>query len=76
MGRESWHVERTGRSPWGALALVVLICLALAKNGADFSLGPPQLVTTTSVAFTGAAATDGSLRDPAAARAEGGTGSG
>ncbi|MER6105396.1 hypothetical protein ABT115_24590 [Streptomyces sp. NPDC001832] len=49
MGRDNWRVERTGHSPWGALALVLLTGLAWMQNGADFSLGPPRLVAATSV---------------------------
>ncbi|MFD7169683.1 class F sortase [Streptomyces violascens] len=35
-------VERRRRSPWGALALVMLTGLALMRNGADVTMGPPQ----------------------------------
>ncbi|MFD4860072.1 hypothetical protein [Streptomyces atratus] len=49
MGRHNWRVERTRHSPWGALALVLLTGLALMRNGADFSLGPPRPAAATSV---------------------------
>ncbi|MFG3138541.1 class F sortase [Streptomyces sp. NPDC048211] len=49
MGRDSWHPERTRYSPWGALALAMLTGLALMRNGADLSPGPPQPVAATSV---------------------------
>lgn len=41
MGRDSWRVERTRHSPWGAVALVVLTGLALIRNGADISSSAP-----------------------------------
>ncbi|MFD8691346.1 class F sortase [Streptomyces sp. NPDC059651] len=49
MGRDSWRPERTRHSPWGALALAMLTGLALMRNGADLSPGPPQPVAATSV---------------------------
>lgn len=49
MGRDNWHPERIRHSPWGALALVMLTGLALMRNGADLSPGPPQPVAATSV---------------------------
>ncbi|MEE4496276.1 class F sortase [Streptomyces sp. NPDC050529] len=49
MGRDSWRPERTRHSPWGALALAMLAGLALMRNGADLSPGPPQPVAATSV---------------------------
>ncbi|MFE4955836.1 class F sortase [Streptomyces sp. NPDC056653] len=48
MGRDHWRVERTGYSPWGALALVLLTGLALVRNGPDPSPGPPQPVAAAS----------------------------
>ncbi|MFF1924195.1 class F sortase [Streptomyces sp. NPDC058221] len=49
MGRDSWRPERIRHSPWGALALVMLTGIALMRNGADLSPGPPQPVAATSV---------------------------
>ncbi|MEV6164799.1 hypothetical protein AB0L71_23305 [Streptomyces sp. NPDC052052] len=48
MDRDNWPVGRTGHVPWGALALVLLVALAVARNGADLSLGPPRLASATS----------------------------
>ncbi|WP_406499589.1 hypothetical protein [Streptomyces sp. NBC_00846] len=48
MGRDSWRAERTRHSPWGAVALVLLTGLAVACNGADFSLGLPRPVAAAS----------------------------
>ncbi|MET9584837.1 sortase [Streptomyces sp. NPDC006539] len=48
MGRDHWRVERTGYSPWGALALVLLTGLALLRNGPDPSPAPPQPVAAAS----------------------------
>lgn len=48
MGRDHWRVERTGYSPWGALALVLLTGLALVRNGPDPSPAPPQPVAVAS----------------------------
>lgn len=48
MGRDNWRAERTRHSPWGAVALVVLTGLALARNGADSTLGPPRPVAAAS----------------------------
>ncbi|OEJ23935.1 class F sortase [Streptomyces agglomeratus] len=42
MGQEYYGSEPRKRSPWGVLALVMLTGLALMRNGADVSLGPPQ----------------------------------
>ncbi|MGX1885073.1 class F sortase [Streptomyces sp. NPDC055287] len=42
MGQEYNGSEPRKRSPWGVLALVMLTGLALMRNGADVSLGPPQ----------------------------------
>lgn len=42
MAQEESGVERRRRSPWGALALVMLTGLALMRNGADVTMGPPQ----------------------------------
>lgn len=49
MGRDTWRPERTRHSPWGALALAMLTGLALMRNGADLSPGPPQPVAAASV---------------------------
>ncbi|MGW0940873.1 class F sortase [Streptomyces sp. NPDC002666] len=49
MGRDNWLPERIRHSPWGALALAMLTGLALMRNGADLSPGPPQPVAATSV---------------------------
>lgn len=48
MGRDHWRVERTGYSPWGALALVLLTGLALVRNGPDPSPVPPDPVAAAS----------------------------
>ncbi|MFI6685247.1 class F sortase [Streptomyces sp. NPDC050485] len=42
MAQEESGVERRRRSPWGVLALVMLTGLALMRNGADVTMGPPQ----------------------------------
>lgn len=42
MGQDYYGSEPRKRSPWGVLALVMLTGLALMRNGADVSLGPPQ----------------------------------
>ncbi|MCX4966233.1 class F sortase [Streptomyces sp. NBC_00654] len=42
MGRDYSGAERTRRVPWGAVALVMLTGLALMRNGADITAGPPQ----------------------------------
>lgn len=49
MGRDNWRPERIRYSPWGALALAMLTGLALMRNGADLSPGPPQPVAAASV---------------------------
>ncbi|THA71131.1 class F sortase [Streptomyces sp. A0958] len=49
MGRDNWRPERVRHSPWGALALAMLTGLALMRNGADLSPGPPQPVAAASV---------------------------
>ncbi|MEU2021757.1 class F sortase [Streptomyces sp. NPDC016469] len=49
MGRDNWRPERIRHSPWGALALAMLSGLALMRNGADLSPGPPQPVAAASV---------------------------
>lgn len=64
MGRDSWRAERTRHVPWGAVALVVLTGLALARNGADFSLGPPRPVAAASADVQGAAAGAGAAARP------------
>ncbi|QGV77404.1 class F sortase [Streptomyces ficellus] len=44
MGRGLYHsgFELRRRSPWGALALVMLSGLAMVRNGVDSEPGPPQ----------------------------------
>ncbi|WP_274564402.1 class F sortase [Streptomyces spiramyceticus] len=42
MGQQYSGSDPRKRSPWGVLALVMLTGLALMRNGADVSLGPPQ----------------------------------
>ncbi|MFD7335589.1 class F sortase [Streptomyces violascens] len=42
MAQDESGMERRRRSPWGALALVMLTGLALMRNGADITMGPPQ----------------------------------
>ncbi|MFG2717956.1 class F sortase [Streptomyces sp. NPDC048416] len=42
MAHEESGMEHRRRSPWGALALVMLTGLALLRNGADVTMGPPQ----------------------------------
>lgn len=44
MGRGLYHsgFESRRRSPWGALALVMLTGLAMMRNGVDIQPGPPQ----------------------------------
>jgi len=49
MGRDNWRPERIRHSPWGALALALLSGLALMRNGADLSPGPPQPVAAASI---------------------------
>ncbi|THA35183.1 class F sortase [Streptomyces sp. A1277] len=49
MGRDTWRPERIRHSPWGALALAMLTGMALMRNGADLSPGPPQPVAAASV---------------------------
>ncbi|MBT2450519.1 class F sortase [Streptomyces sp. ISL-43] len=48
------------RSPWGAIALVMLTGLAMMRNGAEVDAGPPQPAAAAAV---GAAATVGSQAD-------------
>ncbi|MFD9307223.1 class F sortase [Streptomyces sp. NPDC060048] len=48
------------RSPWGAIALVMLTGLAMMRNGADVDAGPPQPAAAAAV---GATATVGSQAD-------------
>ncbi|MGW6706181.1 class F sortase [Streptomyces sp. NPDC054956] len=52
------------RSPWGAIALVMLTGLAMMRNGADVDAGPPQPAAAAAV---GAVATVGSQADQAPA---------
>lgn len=59
MGRDQWDGRRTRRTPWGAIALVMLTGLALMRNGADVSPGPPQPAAAASVS---------DHQDPAAAQ--------
>ncbi|MFE9533762.1 class F sortase [Streptomyces sp. NPDC006691] len=42
MAQDEYGMERRRYSPWGALALVMLTGLALLRNGADVTMGPPQ----------------------------------
>ncbi|MCS0639858.1 class F sortase [Streptomyces sp. LP05-1] len=42
MGLDLSGSERRRRTPWGALALVMLTGLAMMRNGVDTSGGPPQ----------------------------------
>ncbi|MFE0683912.1 class F sortase [Streptomyces sp. NPDC058961] len=42
MAQDEYGTERRRYSPWGALALVMLTGLALLRNGADVTMGPPQ----------------------------------
>ncbi|MFG3497584.1 class F sortase [Streptomyces sp. NPDC047928] len=42
MGLDHSDWEPRRRSPWGALALVMLTGLAMMRNGVDVELGPPQ----------------------------------
>ncbi|MEU5432576.1 class F sortase [Streptomyces sp. NPDC020719] len=42
MRQEEGGSEHRRWSPWGALALVMLTGLALVRNGADITMGPPQ----------------------------------
>ncbi|MGW0790641.1 class F sortase [Streptomyces sp. NPDC002911] len=51
MGRDQWGAERR-RTPWGAIALVMLTGLALMRNGVETSPGPPQPAAAASVADT------------------------
>ncbi|MBM7440148.1 class F sortase [Streptomyces sp. HB132] len=50
MGRDQWGAERSRRTPWGAIALVMLTGLALMRNGVETSPGPPQPAAAASVA--------------------------
>ncbi|MER5550536.1 class F sortase [Streptomyces sp. NPDC002793] len=50
MGRDQWVAERSRRTPWGAIALVMLTGLALMRNGVETSPGPPQPAAAASVA--------------------------
>ncbi|MEU5717019.1 class F sortase [Streptomyces sp. NPDC020403] len=50
MGRDQWGGERRRRTPWGAIALVLLTGVALMRNGVDTSAGPPQPAAAASVA--------------------------
>ncbi|MBT2472994.1 class F sortase [Streptomyces sp. ISL-66] len=43
------------RSPWGAIALVMLTGLAMMRNGADVEAGPPQPAAAAAVGPSGAA---------------------
>ncbi|MFF2727863.1 class F sortase [Streptomyces sp. NPDC058008] len=70
MGRDQWGAERTRRTPWGAIALVMLTGLALMRNGVETSPGPPQPAAAASVAgprdTTVSAPLDGDLVQPLA----------
>ncbi len=57
MGRDYTGGERTGRVPWGAIALVLLSGLALMRNGTEFGdAGPPQPAAAASLDRGGDAA--------------------
>ncbi|MEU1215454.1 class F sortase [Streptomyces sp. NPDC005791] len=56
MGRDQWVAERNRRTPWGAIALVMLTGLALMRNGVETSPGPPQPAAAASVADAGGTA--------------------
>ncbi|WP_030904347.1 class F sortase [Streptomyces sp. NRRL F-5126] len=58
MRRDHLGQEKRRRSPWGALALVMLTGVALMRNGVDTPSGPPQPAA--------AASLDALHRDPAA----------
>ncbi|MBT2388479.1 class F sortase [Streptomyces maoxianensis] len=45
--------EKKRRSPWGVLALALLSGIAMIRNGADVSLGPPQPAAAASIAGRG-----------------------
>jgi hypothetical protein len=49
MGTDYTGQEKRRRSPWGALALVMLTGIALMKNGVDVALGPPQPASAASL---------------------------
>lgn len=63
MAHEESGMERRGRSPWGALALVMLTGLALMRNGADVTMGPPQ--PAAAAALNSRSANASSSRPPA-----------
>ncbi|MEE1754521.1 class F sortase [Streptomyces sp. SP18CS02] len=50
MGLDHGRSESRRRSPWGALALVMLTGLAMMRNGVDVKEGPPQPAAATSPA--------------------------
>lgn len=50
MGRDQWDTVRSRRTPWGAIALVMLTGLALMRNGVETSAGPPQPAAAASAA--------------------------
>ncbi|WP_371619017.1 class F sortase [Streptomyces sp. NBC_00454] len=56
------------RSPWGAIALVMLTGLAMMRNGADVVAGPPQPAAAAAVSATSGAAV-GAQNDQSAAQA-------
>lgn len=69
MAHEESGLERRRRSPWGALALVMLTGLALMRNGADVTMGPPQpaaAAALTSGAGTASAAPSAAAVQPLA----------
>ncbi|MER5769773.1 class F sortase [Streptomyces sp. NPDC001985] len=53
MGEDHPGSESRRRSPWGVVALVMLTGIALMKNGADVSLGPPQPAAAASLGRAG-----------------------
>ncbi|WP_030194362.1 class F sortase [Streptomyces sp. NRRL S-87] len=53
---EDEHGQPRRRSPWGALALVMLTGLAMMRNGADVDPGPPQPAAAAAVSTSGTGA--------------------
>ncbi|WP_329376673.1 class F sortase [Streptomyces sp. NBC_01351] len=51
MGEDETGQSRK-RSPWGAIALVMLTGLAMVRNGVDMGDGPPQPTAASAVAVT------------------------
>ncbi|MFD7535426.1 class F sortase [Streptomyces sp. NPDC059819] len=57
MAQDEYGTERRRYSPWGALALVMLTGLALLRNGADVTMGPPQPAAAAALTSSAGAAT-------------------